>query len=477
MQFENQTLGQVAVTANGDFLVVTFMCSILYCLDAPTDLPSGRPGERVRVYSLDLLEQGQPPQLAGHVDLPMSSGSLVRDIRCTSLEVCFVSMTYDGVAVIDLQRSSHTFLKIVAHHSETFHAAHSSEYLVTRILTGAQRVVPSPTKPGTVYTEGWTFSSKCLSLLAETDDITVCMQRDKVWRMDLEGFSRMAVQAPATDPPISARMIIALAPDMFKSLLPHTATMSDEAQIIAALASAVLVTTERFGNVLIHEEKGHNTVVVTFTIYGATTPPSPAMLFMMLENQLRIAGSSLLSGPLAEVLAFGAYLEYEYEAATSTRVVHSSGGISEWWLFVLAFNVVVTVIAVAVAWSYRQKANVLIHAFGQQGQVQAAYKAGSGVGAAASTGAEYPFLPGPAAAAAAGGPSTASGLRMAAASEQDAVGGAVIGRPAEGAGGADATGEQQLAFVVGRPVGQAAAMQSGQPSKKAADSSDEDKAI
>lgn len=63
-------------------MLVTWQCSTIYCgTTRRTD--QARPGEHVYVLDLEPLDRGYTPPVLAAVKVPMSPGSIIRDLKCT----------------------------------------------------------------------------------------------------------------------------------------------------------------------------------------------------------------------------------------------------------------------------------------------------------------------------------------------------------------------------------------------------------
>ena len=211
-EHETDGLGQVVVTPDNKKLLITWQCSTIRCGTTPR--PDGSmPGERVYVLDLTMgLEKGYAPPVLAAIKIPMSKGSIVRDIHCTQQNLCLLSLSWDGVAVIDVADGPNQF-KVVAQHSASFtgwsvptSTELSDDLAYLRMVVGAQKVVASRHRPNRFYIERWSFDMLGWSSGGK-GNLMNSLRFDSVWAVDVENYVRQSFGSgapPSFDPAVSA---------------------------------------------------------------------------------------------------------------------------------------------------------------------------------------------------------------------------------------------------------------------------------
>jgi len=312
-------LGQVVPTRDGSKLLVTWHCSTLYCAGGGGgEGADARPGERL--YVLDLrqgLADGEPPPVIGIVKLPMSQGSIVRDITCNDQDICLASLSWDGIVAIDLARGPNRF-RVIAQHSEMFRGPNiPAQAAFARMVSGAQKVYPSRKTSGRFYVERWSLD---MELFLTGARLSKCLRYDSVWAVDLEGYTRPAAAVTeAFEPPVTATLVLAAPasrPQFLAGQLEH--------KVEVGLRDALNIDYQRL-EVTGFKEAGENVLVDFRIITGAG--PSPEALYVLLQRQLETPGSAIHTGPLASYIA-GARFERRGPSSGGSSTSSDSRGSS-----------------------------------------------------------------------------------------------------------------------------------------------------
>ncbi|CAJ1409317.1 unnamed protein product [Effrenium voratum] len=300
-EHETEGLGQVVVTEDGTKLLVTWQCSTIHCGNARR-IDGSAPGEHV--YVLDLtagLEKGYVPPVLAAIKLPMSEGSIVRDIECNEQNLCLASLSWDGVVVLDMAEGPNRF-KVVAQHSASFAGWQiggdgddlSPDLSYLRMVAGAQKVIASRSRPNRFYIERWSFDMPGWSA---GNPIDSSLRFDSIWAVDVDHYVRPSFDSgvpPQFDPAVSAAMhlpAVAWASvygrqDQFKN------EMAESLQVGLGIdGSRVVVTAAR-------PAKSEGTMI-QFTLLDGLGP-SPETLFNALWRQLLSPNSALMSGQAAQ---------------------------------------------------------------------------------------------------------------------------------------------------------------------------------
>eukprot|EP00931_Biecheleriopsis_adriatica_P088651 TRINITY_DN62921_c0_g1_i1.p1 TRINITY_DN62921_c0_g1~~TRINITY_DN62921_c0_g1_i1.p1 ORF type:complete len:1597 (+),score=307.41 TRINITY_DN62921_c0_g1_i1:34-4824(+) len=320
-----QGLGQAKVTEDGKKMLITWHCSTLYCGSTPRH-DGSLPGERLYVLSLtDGLKEGFAPPVLGVVPLPMSPGSIVRDVACDKENLCLVSMTWDGIAVVDLSDGPNR-LKVIAQHSASFTGWRTSEVeeaelpeqvSFARMVAGSQKVVPSRNKPGRFFMERWSFDAA--GWYYEGKPMASSLRYDSIWRVDVEGYvSPGSLGMPPTfDPAVSA--ILWLPGMSWADAVKSTPgeEMGLEGLLTRGLKAALGIGNDRL---IVTGSGSMKDAKVTETSFGSEEGgfvifsildgkgASPETLFNALWRQLKTPGSAIYTGEMAGFLS-GASLE------------------------------------------------------------------------------------------------------------------------------------------------------------------------
>jgi len=214
-EHETDGLGQVLVTQDGTKLLVSWQCSTLYCgTTRRTD--TSMPGEHLYVLDLTVgLEKGYAPPVLAAVKIPMSRGSIIRDIQCTQQNLCLLSLSWYGVAVLDVGEGPNQF-KVVAQHSATFSGTNSSDAAqwleladdehFLRMEVGAQKVVASRHRRNRFYIERWSFNLPGWSNGGK-GNLMDSLRFDSVWAVDIDNYVRPFFGSgapPLYDPAVTA---------------------------------------------------------------------------------------------------------------------------------------------------------------------------------------------------------------------------------------------------------------------------------
>jgi len=176
-------LGQVKVGGvGGRYHIVTWQCSDVYCGKNHGDA----------LYILDTHDLTAP---AVKVPLPMlSKGSFVRDVGCDAAGICVVSLTWDGLVVLDSGAAgSMNKHRVVAQHigKDPFSGDMISQ-VTLRFFSGAQKVYPSKKFPNKFYVEHADLEMKPLRV----GDAVRALQMTKVYIAHLQGYDPSVLVAP-----------------------------------------------------------------------------------------------------------------------------------------------------------------------------------------------------------------------------------------------------------------------------------------
>jgi len=316
-------LGQVVASHDGSKMLITWHCSTSYC-GRVADEDSARPGERLYILDLTPLSRGARPQVSGIVSLPMSRGSIVRDISCDANDLCLASLSWDGVVAIDIGEGANRF-RIIAQHSETFRGEEVPEAAAfARMTSGAQKVYTSSSSPGTFYVEKWSLDMPCLRAGKTLSD---CVRYDSVWSIALF-YVRPSLKEMVVLPMEPAQGMLYLLGRTFnqilKALPKHTSEHLMEVTSVA-LQDALRVTAER---VLVYsaspvekdaadEAAGKVGALIRFKILPAAQGATPMQLMNILAQQIKTPGSSFHTGPLRD-FADNVLLEIQDDTADNS---------------------------------------------------------------------------------------------------------------------------------------------------------------
>eukprot|EP00440_Ansanella_granifera_P073602 gb/GFBE01079868.1/.p1 GENE.gb/GFBE01079868.1/~~gb/GFBE01079868.1/.p1 ORF type:complete len:691 (+),score=91.63 gb/GFBE01079868.1/:1-2073(+) len=306
-EFSSQGLGQVKVTEDGEKLLITWHCSTIYC--GPSSRPDGSlPGERLYVLSLTQgLEKGYAPPVLGAVELPMSPGSIVRDVACNKQNLCLVSMSWDGVAVVDLGEGPNK-LKIIAQHSASFTGWQTnaqsentklpSDMAYIRMVAGAQKVVPSRKREGRFYMERWSFDA--MAWYYEGKPLSESLRYDSIWAIDVLGYVRPGGDSqmpPIFDPAVSGVLLMPSV-DWSATLASVTGQQDGFEKLVArGLQAALGIDSSRL--LVVSSSPAVKGATVEFTILDGAGA-SPETLFNALWRQLDTKFSGIHTGPLSK---------------------------------------------------------------------------------------------------------------------------------------------------------------------------------
>eukprot|EP00929_Paragymnodinium_shiwhaense_P041840 TRINITY_DN21726_c0_g2_i1.p1 TRINITY_DN21726_c0_g2~~TRINITY_DN21726_c0_g2_i1.p1 ORF type:complete len:1480 (+),score=255.85 TRINITY_DN21726_c0_g2_i1:167-4606(+) len=307
-------LGQVKATHDGRKLVITWHCSTLHCRSLAT-ANEGR-GERVYVLDVSNVASTSPPLVDGIIEMPMADGSMVRDVACNDQNLCLVSLTWDGVAVLDLNPGPNRN-RVVARHDETFKPAQDFDENLQfmRLVTGAQKVYASDEKANRFYVERWSFDVDAYTAGAKLDDV---LRFDTLWSVELTGYQ------PQPDPddglgglPAKGYLVIDKSLTELLSTLPHGDEEHLQRTVRVALQDALGVDSTRVEVTQIQEESQDSTRIDFVLKPGDGVDSS--VLMDRLETQFQRPGSAIWTGPLQALVAHTTL--HRIEEASSTPEV------------------------------------------------------------------------------------------------------------------------------------------------------------
>lgn len=295
-------LGQVMATEDGQKLLVTWHCSTLYC-GSQRRSDGQTPGQHLYVLSLTSgLELGYAPPVVAAIKVPMSSGSIIRDVACNVQNLCLVSLSWDGVVAVDMAEGPNRF-KVVGQHSASFAGWTSAggltlapEFNYLRMVAGAQKVIPSRSRINRFYIERWNLD---LDKFNAVFDIAKSLRFDSVWAIDIDNYVRPSFGAgapPLFDPAVLGRLIM---PKASSGLVSSLGTSAFEDKLAEGLQVALGIDSSRLLVTSLQEDPDSTGIMADFSIldgYG----PSPETLFNALWRQLLEPRSSIHAGTIAD---------------------------------------------------------------------------------------------------------------------------------------------------------------------------------
>jgi len=366
-------LGQVVPTADARFLLVTWHCSTIWCRDnvvsdAPADAGGARVGERLYILYLEpLFTSHSRPEVIQIIPMNMTEGTMIRDVACSSDDLCLVSLTWDGIVAVDLREGPYQF-QIVARHTADFQMAEapsSSVDAYLKLMAGAQKVYASPSDNRVFYVESWNMDFECYKAHGQRSREYDCLRYDHLHRVVVDGYHRNG-HAGAFSLARAARLLVRL-------LISHPYTDFMQITVIgvdavwqevrAALALALVATEERFQLDKISSVNSGSDIAIDFWIEPSASLPSAAGLLQSLQSQLSVKESRIFYGPLAGYLQNGAYAERKYgeghaHFSSSSEVLHltNSNESSAVVLVIAGLSAILTAWSVALAWRQKQLA-------------------------------------------------------------------------------------------------------------------------
>merc|ERR1740129_220557 len=428
-------MGQVVATPDGTRLIITWHCSTVFCSGA-------KAGERLYVLDLAYLPSRITPPLLGIVQLPMSQGSLVRDVTCNVDSICLVSLTWDGIVAVDLADGPNR-LRVIAEHSPTFRGPTVPERIShARMVSGAQKVVPSATKPMRFYVERWNLNA---TRLRDGATLGRSFESDSVWVVVLEGYHRPAPASDvplAADPPVQVILTLRMTMQALLKSVPGGSIDDLERAVALGIQDALGVGSDR---VVVTGAKSTDDGQEALVFFSIVDGPgkSPMNLYGLLRQQMETQGSAIYTGPLALFIE-GAQVHIQGTTGLTDSfagtVVHDTekgfGFYVTLLLMLMGIAIIFAVWAIVFAWRSRRTADLAM-----------SHAAAIEQGAAAVSGYQQQQQPG-------GAPPVAP-MPFTLSTPNS---GYLIGRPTDsqpsdsGAGGAAGPPSAGSVYVVGTPV-------------------------
>jgi len=173
-------IGQVVASADGSRLLLTWHCSLLYCSSGTRTTSQGvRAGERLYIMNMTKLLESATPAVMAVVALPMSRGSIVRDVACNDNNLCMVTLTYDGAVIVDINPGINRYQIISTISASTMEIDQAntllSSYPYLRMNIGAHKVYAGVAASNNFFVERWRMTSPCTSTIGS------CMRYDAMW--------------------------------------------------------------------------------------------------------------------------------------------------------------------------------------------------------------------------------------------------------------------------------------------------------